>query len=321
MQLAALSLSLLSSLAALPRITHAVEPPPGTNGDAASLAAARQLLGERKFRAAAKGYAEANERAGGHCGECLLGLARAELGLGDLDAGIATARDAVAALTGDPLLGLAYQHLGDLLLQRAGACQPPLCGPAAIADLTAAGEAYEKALASGSADRSLALIGLAKSRLRRSLYPEAAEAASEALAAAGRGPAAVAARVLRCRARGTANLPPSHLPDDKASPPELLQVKGHVTKPLKIWAPAPIFTEEARRKQLTGVVILEAIIDEDGCVANAHVLQGLPAGLDRSALRAVSDWVFEPATLEGRPVRVNYSLTVSFKVKFGPLPH
>jgi TonB family protein len=316
-----LSLSLLSSLAALPRIAHAVEPPPGTNGDAASLAAAKQLLGERKFRAAAKAYAEANEHAGGHCGECLLGLARAELGLGDLDAGIATARDAVAALTGDALLGLAYQHLGDLFLQRAGACQPPLCGSAAIADLTAAGEAYETALASGSADRSLALIGLAKSRLRRSLYPEAAEAASEALAAAGRGPAAVAARVLLCRARGTAHLPPSHLPDDKASPPELLQVKRHVTKPLKIWAPAPIFTEEARKKQLTGVVILEAIIDEDGCVANAHVLQGLPAGLDRSALRAVSDWVFEPATLEGRPVRVYYSLTVSFKVKFGPPPH
>jgi hypothetical protein len=39
------------------------------------------------------------------------------------------------------------------------------------------------------------------------------------------------------------------------------------------------------------------------------------------ALRAVSDWVFEPATLEGRPVRVHYSLTVSFKVKFGPPPH
>jgi TonB family protein len=297
----------------LPRTAHPVEPPAGPHGDAASLAAARQLLGERQFHAAAKAYTEANQRAGGHCGECLLGLARAKLGLGDLDAGIATTQDAAGALARDALQGLAYQHLGDLYLQRAGACKPPPCGPAAIADLTAAGEAYEKALASGSVQRSLALTGLATSRFRRSLYPEAAEAASAAIAAAGGGPAAPAARVLLCLARGTANLPPSHLPDDKASPPEVVHVKGHVTRPLKIWAPPPIFTDEARKRQITGVVILEAIIDQDGCVTNAHVLQGLPAGLDRSALSAVSDWVFEPATLEGRPVHVYYTLTVNFQ--------
>lgn len=318
---AAVSLSLLASLAPWPRLARAVEPPAGTVGDAASLAAAKQLLGEKKFRAAAKAYAEANEHAGGHCGECLLGLARAKLGLGDLDAGIAATRDAVGALAGDPLQGLAYQHLGDLYLLRAGACKPPPCGPAAIADLAAAGEAYEKALASGSADRSLTLTGLATSRFRRSLYPEAAEAASEAIAAAGGGSRAAPARVLLCRAGRAANLPTAHsigAPPD--SPSSIYHIGGQVAKPVKISAPPPVYAEEARKKLITGVVIVEAVIDQQGCVTNAHVLKGLPAGLDRAAVRAVMNWVFEPATLEGSPVRVYYTLTVNFEVDFGPIP-
>jgi TonB family protein len=227
---ATISLSLLASLAPWPRLARAVEPPAGTVGDAASLAAAKQLLGEKKFRAAAKAYAEANEHAGGHCGECLLGLARAKLGLGDLDAGIAATQDAVGALAGDPLQGLAVTSTcnGPARASRRRAAPPP------IAALTAAGEAYKKALASRTADRNLALTGLATSRFR--------------------------------------------------------------------------------------VVILEAIIDEQGCVTNVHVLKGLPAGLDRAAVQAAMNWVFEPARLEGRPVRVYYSLTVTFDVNFGSIP-
>jgi hypothetical protein len=220
---------LLSSLAPCALIAHAAEPSAGTHDEAASLASAKQLLADRKFRAAATAYAEANERAGGRCGECLLGLARAQMGLGDLNAGVVAAQEAVTALAGDPLQGFAYQHLGDLLLQRAGVCEPPPCGPAAMEDLAAAGEAYQKASAAGTADRSLALIGIARSRLRRSLYRQAAEAASEALAAAAGGRAAGAARVLLCRARGAADLPMAHPTGTSGSPPEIFSVKGKVT--------------------------------------------------------------------------------------------
>jgi TonB family protein len=89
---------------------------------------------------------------------------------------------------------------------------------------------------------------------------------------------------------------------------------------VKISAPPPVYAEEARKKLITGVVIVEAVIDQQGCVTNAHVLKGLPAGLDRAAVRAVMNWVFEPATLEGSPVRVYYTLTVNFEVDFGPIP-
>ncbi len=147
--LAALVLPLPSSLAPLPPSAHAAEPPAATKDDAAALAAAKQLLGDQQYRAAAKAYEAANEHAGGHCGECLLGLAGARLGLGDLDAATVAIQEAVGALAGDPLQGIAYLHLGEIFLRRAGACRPPPCGPAAVAELTAAGEAFEKAIATG----------------------------------------------------------------------------------------------------------------------------------------------------------------------------
>jgi TonB family protein len=64
------------------------------------------------------------------------------------------------------------------------------------------------------------------------------------------------------------------------------------------------YTAEARAKRVTGEVIVETVIDREGCVREARVLKGLPFGLNESALAAVKGWAFEPAKLEGKPVRV-----------------
>ncbi|RPH56897.1 energy transducer TonB, partial [bacterium] len=94
-----------------------------------------------------------------------------------------------------------------------------------------------------------------------------------------------------------------------------LRVGGAVSRPEKISGPQPVYTEMARKARVQGVVIVEAIIDEKGNVTNARVLKGLPMGLDKAALEAVQRWKFKPATLNGRPVRVYYSLTVNFQVQ------
>lgn len=56
------------------------------------------------------------------------------------------------------------------------------------------------------------------------------------------------------------------------------------------------------------------MIDTEGCVSRDHVLKGMPSGLSRAALASVEKWVFEPATLDGKPVKVYYTLTVNFLV-------
>lgn len=101
------------------------------------------------------------------------------------------------------------------------------------------------------------------------------------------------------------------------------RVSDNVTRPEKISGVPPIYTEIARKAGLTGTVILEAIIDEQGNVTNVQVLKGLPMGLDKAALEAVQTWKFKPARLDGQPVKVYYTLTVNFTLEtgltFGPL--
>ncbi len=93
------------------------------------------------------------------------------------------------------------------------------------------------------------------------------------------------------------------------------RVGGDVMRPEKISGSPPVYTVEARKDRVTGVVILEAVIDEQGNVTDVKVLKGLPAGLDQAAVKAVESWKFNPATLDGRPVPVYYTLTVNFTME------
>lgn len=101
------------------------------------------------------------------------------------------------------------------------------------------------------------------------------------------------------------------------------RVGENVSRPEKISGAPPVYTELARKAGVTGTVIIEAIIDEEGNVTNAQVLKGLPMGLDQASLDAVRTWKFKPARFEGRPVKVYYTLTVNFQIErsanYGPL--
>lgn len=71
----------------------------------------------------------------------------------------------------------------------------------------------------------------------------------------------------------------------------------------------------ARRVDLQGTVLLEVVIDPEGCVRSPRVLKGLPFGLNEVATNAVRRWTFEPARLRGRPVAVYYVIPVSFSLR------
>ena len=93
-----------------------------------------------------------------------------------------------------------------------------------------------------------------------------------------------------------------------------LQVSGEVTRPEKVFAPQPQYTDLARTNRTQGVVILQATIDCRGNVTDVRVLKSLPDGLTESAVAAISRWRFEPARLNGQPVSVYYNLTVNFRL-------
>jgi protein TonB len=84
--------------------------------------------------------------------------------------------------------------------------------------------------------------------------------------------------------------------------------------PVRLEAPLPAYTEPARRARREGDVVLEAVIDLEGRVREARVLQSLGFGLDEAALLALADWRFEPARKAGRPIPVIYRLVVRFRL-------
>jgi TonB family protein len=90
--------------------------------------------------------------------------------------------------------------------------------------------------------------------------------------------------------------------------------KDVITPPKAVSTVNPVYPEEARRERVHGIVILQCSIDAAGNVEWVHVLKGLPNGLTESALDAVRQWHFEPATKDGKPVPVLFNLTTNFKL-------
>jgi protein TonB len=88
-----------------------------------------------------------------------------------------------------------------------------------------------------------------------------------------------------------------------------------MTKPEVIHQVQPRYSEQARRAAVQGTVIVEAVIDELGQVTNVRLIRGLPMALDLAAMQAIQQWRFKPALLDGRPVKVFYTLTVNFTIQ------
>jgi TonB family protein len=75
------------------------------------------------------------------------------------------------------------------------------------------------------------------------------------------------------------------------------------------------YTEEARRRGITGEVILEIVVHRDGSVGDVKVLKGLDPGLNDRAAQAVRQWRFAPAERQGAPVDVVVEVSVEFKLR------
>jgi len=96
-----------------------------------------------------------------------------------------------------------------------------------------------------------------------------------------------------------------------------MRVGGDVRQPIKTRDVRPAYPAQAQTDRVQGVVIIEAIIDQSGSVANARILRSIPA-LDEAALSAVSQWQFTPTVVNGGPVAVLMTVTVNFTLQAAP---
>ena len=75
----------------------------------------------------------------------------------------------------------------------------------------------------------------------------------------------------------------------------------------------PIYPPEAAVKRVEGTVLVEALVDSSGQVANARVLRSIPL-LDAAALAAVRQWRFAPALHHGVPVSTIIHAPIEFHI-------
>lgn len=90
-----------------------------------------------------------------------------------------------------------------------------------------------------------------------------------------------------------------------------LRIGGNVKPPERVKYVAPVYPAVAAAAKVSGVVVIEAVIGPDGSVTEAKVLRSI-ALLDQAALTAVKQWKYTPTTLNGKPVPVIMTVTVSF---------
>lgn len=99
----------------------------------------------------------------------------------------------------------------------------------------------------------------------------------------------------------------------------LLAGVGDVTNPSLITGTMvqPTYPSEARVDRVEGRAILQAIIRADGTVGGIEVLGGNEPdeGFAEAAEAAVLKWRYEPATLDGEPVDVFFTVFVEFKLE------
>lgn len=86
------------------------------------------------------------------------------------------------------------------------------------------------------------------------------------------------------------------------------------TAPKLIHSQNPEYSETAKMRRLSGTTLIYCWVDEHGNPSHVYVAKAAGAGLDEEAVRAVRQYVFAPATKDGKPVKVDLYIAVNFRI-------
>jgi protein TonB len=108
--------------------------------------------------------------------------------------------------------------------------------------------------------------------------------------------------------------PPPRLPPPQvASAP--VRIGGQITAPALLHRVEPTYPDVAAMAQLSGLVILEATVNVEGCVESVKVLRPRHPLLDKAAKDALMQWRYSPLVLNGIPTPFVLTVTFNFSTK------
>jgi len=76
-----------------------------------------------------------------------------------------------------------------------------------------------------------------------------------------------------------------------------------------------VYPEIAKRAGVQGRVFVKAYVDEVGIVSKVELIRGIGAGCDEAAMDAVYSTKFNPGKQRGKPVKVQVTVPVLFKLQ------
>ena len=98
-----------------------------------------------------------------------------------------------------------------------------------------------------------------------------------------------------------------------SKPKAPVRVGGHIRAPKALFQPAPLYPIIARQARISGAVVIDAVLDEQGNVIEMNVLSGPPL-LYPAAMQALKRWKYEPTYLNDVPISVQMIVTVTFQL-------
>ncbi|HUL74699.1 MAG TPA: energy transducer TonB [Vicinamibacterales bacterium] len=87
------------------------------------------------------------------------------------------------------------------------------------------------------------------------------------------------------------------------------------TMPKRLKSIPPNYPVSAMKAGQGGEVLLEAVVLPDGTVGRARVVRSVDIQLDKAALTALKQWVYEPPTKNGQPTSVLLVVIVNFAMR------
>ena len=100
-------------------------------------------------------------------------------------------------------------------------------------------------------------------------------------------------------------------PTAPSAAPTVVRVGGDIRIPRQIRRVEPAYPDAAVSAGIEGTVVIDAIIGKNGEVRDARIVKSVPT-LDDAALAAVREWVYTPTLLNGVPVDVAMTVSISF---------
>ena len=106
--------------------------------------------------------------------------------------------------------------------------------------------------------------------------------------------------------------PPSPPPPPTSRTP--VRIGGQILAPALVNRVEPTYPALAVAAQVTGIVILEAVVDTEGCVESVKVLRPVNLVLDHASVEALKQWRYSPLILNGVPTSFVLTVTFNFSV-------